>query len=254
MDWAHRKMLMIWLVLGGVLLAFLIILGFSIFYKTPTCFDMKQNGSETGVDCGGSCSTVCSVAAQPASVRFARALTQSGRTDLIAYIDNANKDAYAKDARVTVTVYRQDGHTLEKHATLTLPANSSTPLFIPSIAGGSVQQVFVSFDQGYPQWTKGTGLSAPQPKASNVSIQPVGAGERITAIITNQTAYVANDVPLVATVFGEDGSVIAASQTVIPALPAQGIAEAIFTWNEPFAATPARVEVVPLLSLPRLVP
>ena len=253
MEWARRREWTVIAVLTAFILAVLCIIGFAIFYHTPTCTDTKQDGDETGIDCGGSCSTVCSATAAPAHARFARALSQSGRQDLIAYIDNPNKDAYADNARITIDIYQQDGHMLEKHALLTLPANSSTPLFIPGIANAALQQVFVSFDKGEPVWTKGTGWDAPPPKSSNIVVVD-GGQPRVTATITNQTAYVENNVPLVAAVFADDGSVIAASQTVVATLPPQGSAQAVFTWNEPFSAPYARVEVTPLVALPTLVP
>jgi len=254
MEWARRRQWTVIAIIAAVVIAALCILAFAIFYRTPTCTDTKQDGDETGIDCGGSCSTVCSAQAQPASVRFARALAQSGRQDLIASIDNPNKDAYAKDARVTITIYMQDGTTVEKHALMTVPANSSTPLFIPGIASSAIQQVFVSFDQGSPVWTKGAGWDVPPSVSSNITVGGDATSPRVTATITNQTAYVQNSVPLVVTVYAADGSVVAASQTEVPILPAQGSAQAVFTWNEPFSAPYARIEVTPVPALPTLVP
>ncbi len=254
MDWAKKRMWMVITVLSAVVLAIFLIIGFAIFYKTPTCTDGKMNADETGIDCGGtSCSTVCALEAQSAEITFTRALSQSGRSDLIAYIINPNTKVYAKDAHFTIEVYRKDGRVLTRHAVLTLPANSSTPLFIPGISSEPVQEVFVSFDPGYPIWTR-VSEEMNAPKASNIAIGGTDSRPRITAIITNQTAYEGKNIPLVATVFAADGTVIAASQTILPTLPAQGSEQAIFTWNEAFSAPYARVDVVPLVALPRLVP
>ncbi len=254
MDWAQKRKLSVIAVLVAAVLAVLLILGFAVFYKTPTCTDQKQNGGETGIDCGGSCTTVCSAQAQPARVVFARALQQSGRSDLIAYLENPNADAYAKDAEVVIDIYGQDGSRTQKRARITLPARSATPLFLPGIAKGAVQQVFVSFEEGAPVWMRGTGWAQPAPSTGNIAIENATTRPRVTATIENRTAYVQRGVPLVATVFAADGSVIAASQTVVPLLPPQGSAQAVFTWNEPFLQPAARVEVVPLIALPRLVP
>lgn len=250
MDWARSRRLTVIGILITAVIAILLILGFAIFYKTPTCTDLKMDGDETGVDCGGSCTTVCSAQAQKASVRFARVLQQSGRNDLIAYIDNPNVNAYAKDADLLIDIYTQDGHTLEKHAHLALPANTATPLFVTNIANAAVQQIFVSFASSSPQWTKGTGGTEAMPKASNIVVNGTGDRPNITATITNPIAYPEHNVPLIATVFANDGTVIAASQTVIPLIPAQGTAQAVFTWNEPFFQPYARIEIVPILALP----
>ncbi|MDB4991792.1 MAG: hypothetical protein JWL75_37 [Parcubacteria group bacterium] len=255
MDWAKHREWMVITVLGAVVLAAIIILGFAIFYKTPTCTDGKMNGDETGIDCGGtSCSTICSAEAQPAQIRFARSLMQSGRSDLIAYIDNPNTKAYALNTHFTITIYRQDGHTLVRHAVLSIPSNSSTPLYIPGISSAPVQQVFVTFDPGYPVWVRSSADAKTAPKASNISVVNTDSRPVITAIITNQTAYPATNVPLIATVFDANGTVIAASQTVLPLLSPQSNTQAVFTWNEPFSAPYARVDIVPLIALPTLVP
>lgn len=254
MDWARKREWTVIAVLTAFTLAVLAILAFAILYKTPTCTDQKLDGDERGVDCGGSCSTVCSADAEKASVRFARVLQQSGRDDLIAYIDNPNTDVYARNVRLVLDFYSADGHLTEKHAQLSLPANRTTPLFLPGIVNAPVERVFVSFANGSPQWTKGTGASEILPKASNLSVSGADAEPHLTATVTNVTAYAEHAVPFVATVFDADGTVIAASQTVVPLIPPQGSAQAVFTWNEPFASPYARIEIVPLLALPSLVP
>lgn len=253
-QWARSRRLTVIGVLIAAAIAFIAVLGFAIFYKTPTCTDSKMDGDERGIDCGGSCTTVCSADAQKASVRFARVLQQSGRTDLIAYIDNPNTNAYARNAELLVDIYREDGHVLERHVLLPLPANVATPLFLPGIANASVQQVFVSFASDSPMWIQGTGANEALPKASNIVVSNADSQPRITATISNPIAYPERSVPLVATVFNADGTVIAASQTVVPLVPAQGSVQAVFTWNEAFAEPYARIEITPLLALPTLVP
>lgn len=254
MDWARSRRLTVIGILIVAVISILLILGFAIFYKTPTCTDLKQDGDETGIDCGGSCSTVCSAQAQSASVRFARVLQQSGRNDLIAYIDNPNVSAYAERADLVIDIYRADGRQLQKHAYLTLPANTATPLFITNIANAAVQQVFVSFASSSPLWTKGTGGAEAMPKASNIAVTGEGDRPNVTATVTNPIAYPEQNVPFIATVFANDGTVIAASQTVVPLIPAQGSAQAVFTWNEPFSESYARIEIVPILALPTVTP
>ena len=46
------------------------------------------------------------------------------------------------------------------------------------------------------------------------------------------------------------GNAIAASQTIVPAISAQGSGTATFTWNAPFPGVPASIEVVPIIPLP----
>lgn len=265
MDWAKRRRLIVWVIIAAVAIAILAILSFAIFYKTPTCFDHKQNQDETGIDCGGSCSTVCtpqtvatpgSSVAQPATVRFTRALSQSGRTDVIAYIDNPNHDAYATAAHLTLDVYTSDDEDLRTHLSFDIPAGKSVPVFIPGAAAGglNVRQVFLAFDAGYPVWTRVRGQVALPPTTSNIIIENQQTLPRVTATLSNPIAYAMQNVVVVATVFDASGNAVAASQTVVPTLPAQGTAPLVFTWNEPFSAPAARVELVPLSSAPTKLP
>ena len=83
---------------------------------------------------------------------------------------------------------------------------------------------------------------------------------RVNAI-TAIEAYTANlglnkpfyNTTLVATIFDEAGNAIAASQTFVPTLSSQGTAPLTFTWNQAFAAPVARVEILPVPQLSRLV-
>ena len=63
MSWAsNRRLAYISVVLFGVL-AVVLFVGLVVFYEAPTCFDGKRNGTEEGVDCGGSCDLICSFSA-----------------------------------------------------------------------------------------------------------------------------------------------------------------------------------------------
>ena len=101
---------------------------------------------------------------------------------------------------------------------------------------------------------RGSGWEHAAPKVGNISIEGTDTRPRITATLENQTAYVERSIPLIATVFDAQGQVIAASQTIVPTLPPQGSAQAVFTWSEPFGAPYARVDIVPVLALPTLIP
>jgi hypothetical protein len=264
MDWAHRRRTVVWVIIAAVIVAALAILAFAIFYKTPSCIDHTQNQGETGIDCGGPCSTVCSAGtaitpgsevAQPATVRFVRAIPQSGRTDVIAYIDNPNRDALSTGAHMTLDLYTNDDEDLRTHLSLDIPAGKSVPVFIPGAATGGVtiRQAFLAFDSGYPVWTK-QAQPAAAPTTSGITIENADTFPRVTATLQNSIAYPLSNVTVAATVFDAAGSAIAASRTLVQTLPGQGTAPLVFTWNEPFSAPPARVELVPLSSAPQILP
>jgi hypothetical protein len=77
-----------------------------------------------------------------------------------------------------------------------------------------------------------------------------GDAPRVTATITNTTAYPILDLPVVVTLFDASNNAIAASRTVVNDVPPMQDAAIVFTWNAPFSAAPAREEVLPLVPLP----
>ncbi|CAN5676748.1 hypothetical protein BH11PAT2_BH11PAT2_07420 [soil metagenome] len=253
MDWARKRRFVVISIFIAIVLAIVAIVSFTVFYHTPTCTDNKMNQDETGIDCGGSCSTLCSVAIPPATIRFTRTLIQSGRTDVIAYVDNANSNAYTRDAALTLQAYKADGTVVTAHVKVTLPPRSSVPVFIPGIAsaGAGVRQAFLTFDTGSPVWMRGTAAALPTSVANIVTLTPE-TKPRITATLVNQTAQPIYNTTVVAAVFGADGTALAASQTLVETLPAQGTAPMVFTWNEPFAAPVVRVDIIPQAIAPTI--
>ena len=106
MTWAGKRKLII----IGVLVLVVIILagagGYFFFHKAPSCIDGIQNQNEEGIDCGGSCTYLCTASEAEPSVRFARTFSPlPGRTDVIAYVDNPNTNAAAKQAPYKIELY-----------------------------------------------------------------------------------------------------------------------------------------------------
>lgn len=253
MSWAERRRALIISIATAVALAALAILAFSIFYKTPTCTDRKQNQDELGTDCGGSCTTLCaSQVAAPARVRFVRPLTpQPGRTDIIAYIDNPNESAEAHRVPFLLEVYDADGALIAKRTIyIDLPPSSTVPLYVSDVAPRSsiAAQAFLSIDADSFAWSR-AGEQMATPAVEEILVEE-GERPRITATLVNPLATPYYEVVLVATVFDSAGTAIAASQTLVPRLSPQGTSPLVFTWNEPFSAPVARVEILPVPDLP----
>src|SRR4051812_37112523 len=98
MTWALQRQILF------VLLLILLIFGlgywvsYPYFHRAPTCTDSRQNGSETGVDCGGLCTRACIQQVDPISIIWSRSFRViPGRYNAVAYLENHNKsDAVEK--------------------------------------------------------------------------------------------------------------------------------------------------------------
>jgi hypothetical protein len=175
-----------------------------------------------------------------------------GRTDVIAYIDNTNANAAMKGAKFTITLYGPDNIIVaEKTAMADLPPKSTVPVFIPGFYSGlqTVARAFLTFDTSSYNWYRYED-TRPVLATSNIILSGGDATPRLTADVSNPTALSLFRVPVVATVFDAQNNAIAASATVLEEIPPMGTASAVFTWNAPFPATPAKEEVIPLVPLP----
>ena len=231
------------LLLSGILIA--------VLYDAPSCMDGRQNQDETGIDCGGSCAYLCRNEVQEPRLTFARAVTNgSGRTDVIAYVENRNQDAEAKGAQYTVEVFDESGALLGKReGMIDLPARSIVALYVPGIyvGVGAAPRAFVTFDEDIG-WRNARSGAVPLAISGIELIS--GNSPRVTATVSNVAPSPVFNRTLIATVFDADGVAIAASQTVVREVPALGTAQAVFTWPEAFTGAAVRVEVTSVPTLP----
>lgn len=121
------KFTLYWNVMSRGLKQFIYGAGFLLFFSAiifgvyalvlrpaPTCFDAKQNGAETGVDCGGGCA--------PCGQKYARDIevdstitfsSGDARTVVVAYLKNPNDDFGFRDVIYTITAKDGNGETLD---------------------------------------------------------------------------------------------------------------------------------------------
>ncbi len=249
LEYAKRMRIIIIAIVFTVVIALLSGIAFVIFYDVPTCTDRKQNQDEVGVDCGGSCTYLCTSQVRAPNVKFVRALMpQKGRVDVIAYIENQNSNAGAKDAPYTIELYGADGSKVgTTRGVVDIAPRAIVPLFIPAATQGSVvSTAFLTF--GDIQWQ----TQEPAPDAVRVEDAQLSDGQlpRITATIQNPAFDPVYNVEVVATVFDADDVAIAASRTVIPGIKARASVPVTFTWNAPFSRPASYIEVKPVTALP----
>jgi hypothetical protein len=255
MSWAARRRFFILLIIGSAVFAFLVVVLISTFYKAPTCTDGIKNQNEDGVDCGGSCRYLCAEQALVPTVLFTKALQyNSGRTDVIAMIENKNATAAARNVLYTVTLYGS-GQSLVQQitGTIDLPPGARVPVFVPGIASGKQKVTSAFLDIATPslKWFKATSDTRVVPSVLNTMQTGTTTAPRIEAILANNGISAMTNVKVVVLVRNDRGDVIAASTTIIPSISAQGREKATFTWNSEFTGPTASIEVVPIIPLPK---
>lgn len=253
MSWAARRRFFILLIVGAVVVAFTTVVLTATFYKTPSCTDGVQNQTEAGIDCGGSCPYLCSAQVQPPTVLFTKALENgAGRTDVIASVENKNANAAARDVPYRITLYGANQSLIQEvTGTLDLPPGATVPVFVPGSSGKQkVVNAFLNIAPSSLHWFTMTVDPRIVPLVSNTKQSGSVDAPRIEAILANPSAVALTNVRAIVLVHGASGDIIAASQTVVPVISAQGRATATFTWNSAFSNAPASIEVVPIVPLP----
>jgi hypothetical protein len=254
MTWAAGRRLIVFAVFAAMLLVLATIAYYTFFYQAPSCKDGAQDGSETGLDCGGSCPYLCASDEEGPTVLFTKALLNGeGRTDVIALVENKNTAAAAKDIPYTLTVYGYDQSLIQTvSGILELPPGATVPLFVTGIASGSATPgaSFLTIDGEKVLWYPLAEDPRVLPKVSDIVLTGASTTPRITATLANSDVVAMRNVRAIALVRDGSGNAIAASATLLSSIPASGQATATFTWNAPFPGAAVSILVLPVIPLP----
>lgn len=214
---------------GVIVVLILGFVGKTILTEHPTCSDGKKNGTELGVDCGGSCSLVCKATASSPRVLWARAFqTDEGVYEAAAYIKNPNPGAGAHAVRYTFQLY-DDKNILvaERDGTVDLPPVTLIPIVELNITTGvrAVARTSFSFAD-VPTWYTVPGFN---PTLRLTGQELVADGTRLSGTLNNTSLVDEKRVSVVAVLFDADGVARGASKTTLD-VPHQSTKPVVFTW------------------------
>lgn len=228
----------------GVIVFLLLVAGVPLFlyvYDAPTCFDNEHNGSELGVDCGGSCQLLCEFQADDPTILWSRSFEVTPNNySAVAYVENPNPKAAVDEIGYTFRLFDADNILIvERAGTTFLLPGRITPIFEADLFVGNRVPVrtFFEFNED-PQWLVAEDnlslLSVRDRVLSNPETSP-----RLDATLENTSVEEFKDVEVVAVVFGTDGNAVATSKTFFELIEKRMIQDLVFTWPAPF---PKRVE------------
>lgn len=238
-PWASRRKAIYLGVFVLILAGISFIIFWKYWYAVPTCFDNAKNGDETGVDCGGSCTLICSDSAIKPIVRWDPRLFEvsSGLWSAIVYVENPNIDADAIYVPYTLTIYNEKNEILEerKGATI-LPKNKTVGIFEGSI---------IAIDENKPKravfelgsniiWKKNEDKDE-KITITHSSILRLNSTPRVEANVKNNSTEEINNIELVVAIFDGSDNVIATSRTFVESLKKNESTNIFFTWPKPFA-------------------
>ncbi len=254
MKWALQRQLfyIFILVVFFAILGFLI--GYPHFNKAPTCSDSKQNGTETGIDCGGLCARACIEALHPVSVIWSRAFrVVPGRYNAMAYLENKNpnvavskiKYRFRFSDRDNIYIGKRDGETF-------IPPAGKFAIFEPAVDVGSSIPVYTTFEfTEEPVW-----IQVPEEKinqlkvfVSNIKLEGETTSPKLFATIRNYSLFDIPEINVVVILYDALGNAVSASRTYLDELQGEESAEVSFTWPEPFSSGIVAKEIIPIFNV-----
>lgn len=251
MSWStKRQLLYLSAVFGGLLL-----LGsFSLYQAlnpTPSCTDNKQNQNESGIDCGGVCPNACISDVRPLITLWSRALPAgSGMYDAVGFVENPNINAGVPSLAYTFKLYDKNNVLVAERAGKTfVNPNERFVVFAGGIRTGErvPSRAFLEF-QVDPSWAQSF-AEKPALVVQNETAAASSAKPSIEAQIINRSFKGQKNVHVTAVLFNAIGNAFAASETIINELLPDTPEQVFFTWPKAFSESPAKIEIMPRVSV-----
>ncbi|MFA6273771.1 MAG: hypothetical protein WC662_01290 [Candidatus Paceibacterota bacterium] len=254
MTWALRRQL-IYVI---IFIAFFVIVGFLIIYpyfnKAPTCIDGKQNGKETGIDCGGNCMRACTLQVDELSVLWSRAFrVVPGRYNAVAYLENQNENTAIQKLSYRFRFADKDNIYIGKRDGATyVPPTGKFAIFEPAIDFGNSIPVYTTFEfTEAPVWLQVSQEKINQLKLliSDIKLENEKTSPILSAIIKNNSLFQIPEVNVIAILYDLEGNVVSASRTYLDVLNGEQNSIVNFTWPEPFDREVIAKEIIPIYNI-----
>ncbi len=241
-----------------VLVVFFGVLGFLVvspyINEIPTCADNKKNGTETGVDCGGSCARACTFEVDQISVLWSRTFEViPGRYNAVAYLENHNKNAAINKIKYKFRFADKDNIYIGKREGETfIPPSGKFAIFETGIGVGNSVPVYTSFEfTETPIWNNISGDELNQLKVlvSDIKLENQDTSPHLSATIKNNSLFTIPEVSIVAILYDEKGNAVSASRTYLDVLAGEESQNINFTWPKSITGNVIAKEIIPMYNI-----
>ncbi len=233
-SWSSRRKFSYGFTALLAVIVFIAVPAFLLFYKAPTCFDAKQNGNESGVDCGGSCSRLCQSAFLPPRIEWGGVKFEKlaeGLYNVASYIVNPNINGAAKDVPYKISLYDKEGIITERAGKISLHAHRDSLAFQTALNVGKRIPTKATFEfTSAPVWFKShdtlEGIAV-----VNKEYKEDGSNSSLEITLENKTLFPYDNIQVSVVLYDIEDNAIGFSETFIDTIPAKGGREvAPYTW------------------------
>lgn len=249
MNWDTKRKIVYALAFSVTVLAIAVFFLRGILFPVPSCSDKKQNGYETGVDCGGVCALKCTQEVNPLSVVWSKAVRSGpGVFDYIGMVKNTNIDNASHEIGYKFIVYDDEGNEINVLAgSTTPPLDGLFPIIVQSIQSSKIpSRVSLVLSDG-PHYKV---LESPTSPTIRIMDRKYEAGliPRVYATLMNTKRIDIRNLPVRVVLFDKDDNAYAVGETLIPEFPKEGVRDISFTWNEQLPFSPTRIGIYPIFN------
>jgi hypothetical protein len=145
-DWALKRRLIYSISTSLLLLGFLIYGFWGSIFPAATCSDLKTNGDESGVDCGGSCALVCKGEyfdiEKDVPVFFK---SGDGTYDILVTFKNNNRYSAPKEFAYRLDIYDESGIKVDSiEKTVEASTGEVIPIYIKDYKVTNISKIFAT--------------------------------------------------------------------------------------------------------------
>lgn len=248
MSWASRRQFKYFSIFFLVVAFILFIIIYPLIFKDPTCADGKKNGDESGVDCGGSCSTMCMEEVSKPVVLWSRAFkVVNNNYNLVAFVENRNKTSGVVEAPYEFRIYNTDNKLIgRKEGKTFIPPNQQFAVFESRFDAGqeSIKSVTFEFTDEM-SWVKKFPIVQLLPiTVKDISLNNNTDTPTLQATVVNDSVYPVSEFDVIAILYDENKNAINVSKTHKSGLQKGSKMQITFTWPESLLKSPVTKDVL----------
>lgn len=247
MTWGEQRQAYILGAIALIIIIPIIIYLAMTLYEKPTCFDGRQNGNESGIDCGGDCQLVCRNSTVSIFTIWSRVFDDGDSVTGSALLENKNTRAIAVDVPYKFSIFKGELELSSVEGYITVPPKKRVPLIAKGMDRGIQEVDYHKFTVGEPrEWVYEQGEQSPLIISQQIMELEDGS-PRITAKVKNTDFNnIIEDSEFVVFIYDEFDSIITQSTTYIKELRPQETKNIFFTWNEDFEREAIRFDIIEL--------
>lgn len=242
MEWSKKRKLSYLATFIGSLTLIILLTSYFAFRKNPTCFDAVQNGSEVGIDCGGTCALYCASEMKPLRIVWAKSfMFTPGHYDIGAYIENPNQKAGIVSLGYTVRAFGADEQKIaERKGVMGIAPGSSALLFEGNFSSMTLPvRTEVEFDSNYQAMWRKAEREEVKLVTKNYMVRYLEAGARFDAVVVNTDPIIDAGRAVIGAIILDGGrNPVAISRTAIDGIAKGSEQPIFFTWPEKFSGIP----------------